>query len=506
MYLCSVLGKCCIWVCVAVCLFTGCSRRALHEAQTVVAQADSARAEGRMYGTEKADSIALAQAYHTLNNHPLSPYTLHLTPYTVHLSSYYVRACYHYGRLLREKDDPVAAMQCFINATHARSRDYHILGRVYSNMGSICHLAGEFPLSYDMFERSADCFLQGGDTLLYYYGLYRMAFEKAEMADSINTSSLLEEIYNSPYYSDLFSFTSLTSAQLYFQCQHYDSTISIVNKLQSSNYDVPYYGYALKARAYWHIGNTDSALYYAKYVLTLPYASEQDKYNILYIVAHCDSLLGNEDILEISAQRSDIETDVLIPKHNQWALAVQLLEQDLNKKPDLRWIYTLVGILLFTIASVSFVIMWRKRKQHKRLIQDIHIKEQMQTQLASQIDSLSDIQKFHQCQILADIEETCWLIRSCEDIKTQLCWNDYTKMCEMVNARLYGLANKLQAYHLSEKEIRLCILVLLKASTPQMVDMIPYAKSGLGKFKYTTARKLGTSTENLRSYILEMIN
>ena len=88
LYLCSVLGKCCIWVCVAVCLFTGCSRRALHEAQAVVAQADSARAEGRMYGTEKADSIALAQAYHTLNNHPLSPYTLHLPLFLFHLSSF----------------------------------------------------------------------------------------------------------------------------------------------------------------------------------------------------------------------------------------------------------------------------------------------------------------------------------------------------------------------------------------------------------------------------------
>ena len=89
-YLCTMFWKCCIWGCVAVCLFTGCSRRALHEAQAVVKAADSARAEGRMYGTETEDSIALAQAYHTLNNHPLFPYTVHHTPYTIHLTPYTV--------------------------------------------------------------------------------------------------------------------------------------------------------------------------------------------------------------------------------------------------------------------------------------------------------------------------------------------------------------------------------------------------------------------------------
>ena len=184
LYLCSVLGKCCIWVCVAVCLFTGCSRRALHEAQAVVTAADSARAEGRMYGTEKADSIALAQAYHMLNNHPF------LT-FNAQLSTDFSHACYHYGRLLREKDDPVAAMQCFINATHARSRDYHILGRVYSNMGTICELAGEYAMSYDMFERSADCFLQGGDTIAYFYALNDMAYESARQCNKKETLSLV---------------------------------------------------------------------------------------------------------------------------------------------------------------------------------------------------------------------------------------------------------------------------------------------------------------------------
>ena len=57
----------------------GCSSRALHEAEAVVAQADSLWQEGKMYGIDEGDSATLAQAYETLGAYQfLSPFTLHL--------------------------------------------------------------------------------------------------------------------------------------------------------------------------------------------------------------------------------------------------------------------------------------------------------------------------------------------------------------------------------------------------------------------------------------------
>ena len=372
-YLCTMFWKCCICGCVAVCLFTGCSRRALHEAQAVVKAADSARAEGRMYGTEKADSIALAQAYHTLNNHPLSPYTLHRTPYTFPfssfifpLSSYYVRACYHYGRLLREKDDPVAAMQCFINATHARSRDYHILGRVYSNMGSICHLAGEFPLSYDMYSRSADMFFEAGDTVAYYYLHNDMAYELAEQGKKDSCLVLTKNIRSYfPKDSIIIAYCYMTQAQACLRCQQYDSVIYYAHQSKRYLFTLPASTLQL-AQAYSLLGIKDSASYYADKVLKQT-NSILDRNNALYILTNDDQTKDIDAVRQTGADRSDTQK-LLEIRQGKLSQAVQLLEQDLNKKPDLRWIYTLVGILLFTIASVSFVIMWRKRKQHKRPI------------------------------------------------------------------------------------------------------------------------------------------
>ena len=165
-----------------------CSPREVRTAQAVVRTAASLWQEGKMYD----DSLSLAQAYETLSsfNNPL------FSTLNAHFSTDYAHACYHYGRLLRQKDDPVTAMQVFINATHSRTRDYHILGRIYSNMGDLCHLANEFQLAYDMYERSADSYLHNGDTLLYYFDLNNMAFELAEEGKKEETLALLDSITN----------------------------------------------------------------------------------------------------------------------------------------------------------------------------------------------------------------------------------------------------------------------------------------------------------------------
>ena len=183
----AVKGKRYIWF-VVLCCLTACTQRGLHEAQAVVAQADSLWHEGKMYGVDMGDSATLAQAYETLKELSTNPL---LSTLNSQLSTTYTHACYHYGKLLRTKDDPVAAMQCFTNATHTRTSDFHILGRVYNNMGDMCHLASNFSLAYDMFEKSADMYMRNGDTLLYYYCMNDMAFELAEQGKEEETLTLL---------------------------------------------------------------------------------------------------------------------------------------------------------------------------------------------------------------------------------------------------------------------------------------------------------------------------
>ena len=241
-----------------------CAPQAVREAQSVVAQADSLWHEGKQYGMDEGDSATIAQAYKTLEAIPL-PFREGLG-----VGSPYAHACYHYGKLLRAKENPVEAMQVFIAATHSGTKDYHILGRVYSNMGSICHLAGEFQLSYDMYERSADMFIRNGDTLAFYYAYNDMAFELAEQGKKTETLELLSGIEDKNTAPQILAKVYESKARLYYKIGQYDSVVQIVNQLASINHNSST-GYALQAQALWHLGKRDSALTIAKHQNCCPF-------------------------------------------------------------------------------------------------------------------------------------------------------------------------------------------------------------------------------------------
>lgn len=272
-----------------VLLQTGCSPRAVREAQEVVAEADRLHIEGQAF----TDSVAIAEAYNTLEK------------WQYVYPTDYAHACYHYGRLLRNNDDPVAAMQVFINATHSNTRDYHILGRNYSNMGSICHLAGEYQLSYDMYSSSADMFLQNGDTLLYYYGLNSMAFETAELEKKEVTLNILTEIRKECTDKYALSKTWETEADAYLRVHHYDSALYCAQQSIILGNTEPTC-LIIKAQAYSKIGIKDSALYYANLILEYPSASYQNIFNALYIVSNLDSTLCSDDVRVFNSKREDI--------------------------------------------------------------------------------------------------------------------------------------------------------------------------------------------------------
>ena len=483
----TVIFLCCciLWVC-----FSSCSLRAIKEAEAVVAQADSLWRNGRRY----TDSLSLAQAYNTL----------HQLPIINHHSTSYAHACYHYGRLLRDHDDPVSAMQVFINASHSRTHDYHILGRVYSNMGSICHLANEFQLSYDMYSRSANMFLRNGDTINYYYGLNNMAYELAEQGMAEETLVMLSIIKENCLDTNVIAKAFETKAKLYFQTGQYDSVISVVNKLQTLGH-IQSTSYVLKARAYWHIGNADSALYYAKFVLALPHASEQEKYNMFYILINGDSTLSNEQVIEISAQRSDIETDILIPLHNKMAVAVELLQQDLESKPDLWWLYSIVATLVIVGVGLSIYVL-RKRKKQELLSQQINILKQATSTIQEKHNELSNRYQNEQQRIENEIKEKCTLLLNDANIKKTLSWKDFDLMCSIIDQQFYLFASKLRAKQiLNEKEIRLCVLVLIGFSRFKIPDILPYSQNSVGKLKDQTAKLLGTTGKKLQDFLLKLV-
>lgn len=476
-------------------IMLSCTPRAIREARDVVAQADSLWHAGQMYGVDAGDSATLAQAYETLGAIPL-PFREGLG-----LGSSYARSCYHYGRLLRAKEDPVAAMQVFIAATHSHTRDYHILGRVYSNMGSICHLAGEYPLSYDMYEKSANMFLLNGDTINYYYALNDMALELAELRKEKETLSQLAKIERICVDSNIKDKILETKAILYLKCKKYDTALYYASDLCSKSQHYPI-AKLVKAQIYSYWGMKDSAAYYARGVLGSS-SNLSDLHNALYILTNDDKSKNLSSVRETAAKRSDIQKIIEI-RQGKLSQAKQLLEQELHRTPNLNWLYAIFATILI-IGIVIGVYVVHRRKNNKLLKQEFDSLNQATEEIKEKHNALNEQYNINYKRIEEEIYHTCDLLRGNNNITKDLSWSNYENMCEIVDRNFYMFVSKLHHLKaLKETETRLCILVLIGYNRPQIAQILPYASNSVGKLKDQTAKLLGTTGKNLRNFLLKI--
>lgn len=467
-------------------LLTGCSSQAVREAQEVVAEADSLRAEGVAY----TDSVTMAEAYNTLDKWQ------YIYP------TDYARACYYYGRLLRNNDDPIAAMQVFINATHTNTRDYHILARTYSNMGSICHLANEHMLSYDMYSRSADLFLKNGDTLLYYCLRSDMAFECAKQGKQNRVYTILDSMPEPNFDRQLLVKNVEAHLILCKYLHKYDSVLYYADSISKLNGESPMQLIS-KAQAFCYIHQYDSATYYAQRTIATS-SSLFNLNNALYILIHCDSINNGYKVYGLSSERADVQKQIEI-RQGKLSQATQLLEQDLHKRPNLLWLYAIIGTSVL-IGSVLWIYVIRKKKRHQLLTQQVIELEDMHTLEQQRHQKMLQEHTEYENSLLTQIEQTCAAFYNSNHLKEDLCWSNYDKMCDTVNQQLCYIAQKLQnTYSLNDKEVRLCVLILIGISnSKQLADMLCYGESGIRNFKNRTAKKLSTNSIELRNKLLKI--
>jgi len=454
---------------------SGCSGSRIHQARAVLYEADSLRAAGVPYN----DSLLLGETVNAF------------APWHYLYPTDYARACYFYGRCLRAAGHQPQAMQSFINAIHAydfpaslftRQPDHAILARVYSNMANMCRLSENFELAVHMAEYAAREFLSGQDTLLYWYSKNDKAVIFAVGGNTNLALQIVSEIMDSCNDSDVQTKIVETQAIAYRHSNQYDSAIIYANTLQALGNHEPT-GYMIKAQSFSYLGETDSALYYANYVYNIsPELSH--KYNALYILTHTDKTLNADDILVLTSARADLQMEYT-KQQEGLAQATQLLVQDIARPYDWRWLYMAIAILAFMLTAFGIrYLAYRYLRFHR------------DTQLYSQ-------------NRMKTLEQACAILSHMptDQLVQELNWHNYEQMCTIVNTRMVNIVGQLSKNKppLSDKEIRLCILVLLNLSRKQMADMLVYAESGIGKLKHSTARKLGTTSKNMRTFLLQKV-
>lgn len=460
-------------------LLAGCNTRALREAERTLAMADSLRAEGTAY----TDSVRLAETVDALQSHQ-----------RWHPAAW-AKANYYYGRLLYDSGNYVASMASFIRASHAHARDKVLLGRVYSNMAYMCREKGEHALAYEVYNTSADIFLRAGDSIRYFYALDNMSFELAALKDSA-VFCLLDSIDAQCHDTGVRMKTLEIRTIAFDRFHQYDSVLVYAHRLQSNDHTDPI-GYMLRARAFEHLGHLDSALFYAQKVVENS-SNKAAKYNALYILSHYDSTLNTSDILSLTSDRADLGVSVETEQINL-AQAVQLLQQDRERKPNRSWVY--VGILVMIVVALVIIALLIMRRQHLQMQSVVQELQKIQ----STDNNTKPVSAINGEQLLQDF---CEQIKSL-GIEKALHWDDYQQMCKEVDMYLYGFVRKLKQQPpkatLCETDVRLCILTLLQFSMKEMSAYLHRSLNSIKNLKQVAAHKLGVSSAELYPLLKSLI-
>ena len=249
------------------------------------------------------------------------------------------------------------------------------------------------------------------------------------------------------------------------------------------------------AQAYSFLGIKDSAVYYAEQVL-LQTNSLLERNNALYILTNDDQNKDMATIRQAAADRSDTQK-LLEIRQGKMSQAVQLLQLDLNRKPNLWWLYSIIATLIVMGIGI-FIYVYPKRKKQKLLSQQIDILKQAASVLQENHDEIKE-------KRLQQIQNNCEWFAQSKDIRDLLRKENYNQIEEMVNRHFFMLADKLKAMgQLNEKDVCLCILVMIGSYTDkQIADMLYYSYNSIRSTKRHVARKLGTTSANFRSFLIE---
>ena len=383
------------------------------------------------------------------------------------------QALYQQGRELRVAGEPEQAMRVFLLAARSGTKDEALLGRVWSNMATMCRQANEHETAYRIYAISSEHFAAAGDTLAYAYALNNMAWEQAIMGHKDSTLMLVDSAlrcYPRPPLTEKV-IESRAAACLFMQ--EYDSVLFYT---VTSDND---YLLMLRAQAYSYLQMDDSATYYAQLLLprTTALTSLDDLY---YILTHNDTAADRETICALASERVDVQK-AIEARHVKLAQAVQLLERrEQNRNTGLIYVALCAG-LAGLVLSLWALFVWRRHRLW-------HAEQLRQEQLRRN-----------------EIQRTVRLLREAPDLRAELAWDDYTELCRRTDKLFHGFATRLQNDEMNEQDIRICILVFLGLNHRQIADMLNYSPKSIGKLKDITARKIGVSGGQLQDRLSELL-
>ena len=441
---------------------TSCAR--WREAKAVVKEADSLL----VYGKIIEDTAVLAATINTFSG-PME---------YVFARNDLAKAYYHMARNFYHAHDYATAADYYILCDRLNPTDPMYKGRVNSCMGFLCKQDSCFAEALEFYERANVAFID--DDRRYANGLVSIAEQFVCLREYSKADSILQiaSRYNidSAYYARMVDVRALAL----FNQQLYDSALVYLLSIENypRNIEARCYSYLHTMRIYEITNHLFKTNKYAEYIIAHSTNSNHRSNAYYYLMVLGDK---NNDIsrLSIYSHAREDENRIVRQYAESYAQASDKLKIYLENPYPHRRLYIII-VCSALVVILLFGIIYGLIKRHRCVL----VKR--------------DKEKQDRCDLLA---------RRIYDHSVYFTsWQDYKKLRELANSHFNNMCYQLEdTYHLSEQEIKICLMVLLEYTNKQMAEILFVQSNTISKAKNKIAKQLNTSSAELRAYLIDIL-
>ena len=452
-------------VAVLVISCTSCTR--WREAKEVIMEAERLLAKGEIM----QDTAVLTEVINTLDN-PVG---------RVIAKDELAEAYYLMGRNMDDYcHDFAAAADNYIKADRLQTTDLVLRGRINSCMGFLCKQDSCFTEALEFYLRSSCAFKESGNEWYYAHNLLNVAEQHVCLCEYAKADSVLQIAgsydIDSAYYADIVDIKALA---LYNQ-EMYDSALVCLLRIKNTPRPIEArcYSYMKIMHCYEFLHQLDNTIIYAEYIIS---NSKNPAYrsNAYFFLIEAEKV--NQDmqrVVNYSHLREDENRNIRTPNES-CAQATMKFKAYLN---DIDYTNLIISIVaaLFVVLSIGI---WLVYKCYRGVLQK-HAKEKQDRR-----DLLARRIYDHSIYFMSN-----------------KVWQDYKKLREFANSHFDNMFYRLEdAYHLSEQEMKICLMVLLEYSNKQMAEILFVQPNTISKAKSKIAKQLNTSSAELRASLLDIL-
>ena len=444
---------------------TSCAR--WREAKVVIAEADRLLGEGVIM----RDTAALADVIKALDN-PIG---------RVIAREELAEAYYLMGRNLDDYcRDCATATDYYIEADRLQTKELVLRGRINSCMGFICKQDSCFKEALEFYERANEAFYESDDERRYAIGLLSIAEQHINLKEYARADSILQIADNYEIDSAYYAMLLETKGIYFFGLQQYDSALTYL--LSIENYPRPIeakcYSYQMIMQVYNLLNELGTAIEYARYIIK---NSNNPNYrsNAYYHLINYAKFNDDLELISLCSCAREDEDRILRQSAELHAQATIKLRTYLDETN-----YTNIIILIITsLLGLLGISIWFTYKRHCCILRKYaKDKQDRRNMLTRRIYDHSVY------------------------FASNKIWQDYKKLRELANSHFDNMFYRLEDMcDLSEREIKICLMVVLEYSNKQMAEILFVQPNTISKAKNKIAKQLNTSSSELRTSLIDFL-